>query len=57
LRATIQQDRPDDNITQLQLLPKRRAILKVFAGKKKRAKIEDFDPLQPPERLFVGSNF
>jgi len=57
LRATIQDSRPNDNIEQLQLLPGRPSILKVFARKRKHAQIENFNPLEPPAGLFVSFHF
>jgi len=54
LRQSIQVSRPNDNVMQLKSLPKRSSILQVFARKRKRAQIENFNPLNPPETLFVS---
>jgi len=53
LRATIQNAYPNDNITPLRSLPGRKSILKTFSNKRRLAQIPNFDPLEPPMKLFV----
>jgi hypothetical protein len=57
LNATIKAAYPNDNIALLQLLPKHKSILYGFSKKRKHSRIDNFDPLSPPEKIFVSFNF
>jgi len=52
LRTNIQLAYPNNSVSPLSLLSKKN-LLQHFWRKRKRSKIEAFDPLQPPPKLFV----
>jgi len=57
LRTTIQAEYPNSNIEALRSLPESKSVSKTFSNKRKLANVENFDPLEPPSKLFVSFNY
>lgn len=53
LQESVRSSFPADSINALQALPKRNSVLQTFSNKRKLTQLEDFDPLAPPEKIFV----
>jgi len=50
----IQEEFPDNNGEAMVAGPSRSTRTNTFGKQRKQAQVKDFDPLEPPEELFVG---
>jgi hypothetical protein len=57
LHISIEEKYEDDNEEALLNLPSRRSTLQSFLHKRKLTRPQNFNPLAPPENLYVSFNF
>lgn len=56
LQDRLQEKHTENNTLALLLLPRRKAMLQTFSRKRRLTAISNFDPLMPPENLYVIFN-